>query len=205
MRRPPTVPGRTADALPPAVPAVEGGDLFNLFRYITFRAGGAFMTALMFGFLFGPALIKPLRRMQKKGQPIRDDGPEGHIVAKAGTPTMGGVLILAAVLLSTLLWGRLDNGFVWLVLFVTLRFRRHRFRRRFHEGVEVFHERRPRSHPLWRRAADRAGAGWWASVLQPEDAVGTACLSGVQGVPVRHGVPFLPLRHAGDRGQRPTP
>ncbi|MGI9394493.1 MAG: phospho-N-acetylmuramoyl-pentapeptide-transferase, partial [Boseongicola sp.] len=67
----------------------DGGDFFNLFRYITFRAGGAFFTALIFGFLFGRPLINLLRRRQKHGQPIRDDGPEGHLESKAGTPTMG--------------------------------------------------------------------------------------------------------------------
>ena len=99
----------------------DGGDVFNLFRYITFRAGGAFMTALIFGFIFGRPLIDVLRRRQGKGQPIRTDGPEGHFV-KAGTPTMGGLLILSALMTSTLLWARLDNGYVWLVLFVTLAF-----------------------------------------------------------------------------------
>ena len=97
----------------------DGGDFWNLFRYITFRAGGAFMTALIFGFMFGPPLINVLRRKQGKGQPIRDDGPEGHF-AKAGTPTMGGLLIVGALLSSTLLWARWDNPFVWLVVFVTL-------------------------------------------------------------------------------------
>jgi phospho-N-acetylmuramoyl-pentapeptide-transferase len=100
----------------------DGGDFFNLFRYITFRAGGAFFTALVFGFLFGRPLINLLRRKQGKGQPIRADGPESHILAKAGTPTMGGVLILGAILVSTLLWARLDNGYVWMVLFVTYGF-----------------------------------------------------------------------------------
>ena len=99
----------------------DGGDFFNLFRYITFRAGGAFMTALIFGFIFGKPLINVLRRSQGKGQPIRDDGPEGH-VAKAGTPTMGGLLILSALLTATLLWARLDNPYVLMVLFVTLAF-----------------------------------------------------------------------------------
>ncbi len=99
----------------------EGGDFFNLFRYITFRAGGAFFTALFFGFVFGPPLINALRRTQGKGQPIRLDGPEGHFV-KAGTPTMGGLLIVGALLTSTLLWARLDNPFVWMLLFVTLSF-----------------------------------------------------------------------------------
>lgn len=94
----------------------------NVFRYITFRAGGAFMTALVFGFLFGRPLIELLRVRQGRGQPIRDDGPESHIVAKAGTPTMGGLLILSAIVVSTLLWARWDNGFVWMVLMVTLGF-----------------------------------------------------------------------------------
>lgn len=99
----------------------DGGDFFNLFRYITFRAGGAFLTALVFGFLFGRPLIAVLRRTQGKGQPIRDDGPAGHI-EKAGTPTMGGLLIVGAVVTATLTWARLDNPFVWLILFVTLSF-----------------------------------------------------------------------------------
>lgn len=99
----------------------DGGDFFNLFRYITFRSGGAFMTALIFGFLFGQPLINVLRRKQGKGQPIREDGPETHF-AKSGTPTMGGLLIVGALLTSTLLWARLDNPYVWLVLFVTMAF-----------------------------------------------------------------------------------
>ncbi len=98
----------------------DGGDFFNLFRYITFRAGAAFLTALIFGFIFGKPLINLLRKRQRNGQPIREDGPEGHLQSKAGTPTMGGALILGAVVVSTLLWARLDNGFVWVVLGVTL-------------------------------------------------------------------------------------
>jgi phospho-N-acetylmuramoyl-pentapeptide-transferase len=98
----------------------DGGDFFNLFRYITFRAGAAFFTALIFGFIFGRPLINLLKRRQKAGQPIRADGPEGHLATKAGTPTMGGALILGAITVSTLLWARLDNGFVWVVLGVTL-------------------------------------------------------------------------------------
>ena len=100
----------------------DGGDFFNLFRYITFRAGGAMITALVFGFLFGRPLINLLKRKQKNGQPIRSDGPQSHIAAKAGTPTMGGVLILGAILAATLLWARLDNPYIWIVLLVTLAF-----------------------------------------------------------------------------------
>ena len=99
----------------------DGVSGLNLFRYITFRAGGAFATALIFGFIFGRPLIDLLRRKQGKGQPIRDDGPQSHL-AKAGTPTMGGLLILSALLVSTLLWARLDNAFVWIVILVTLAF-----------------------------------------------------------------------------------
>jgi len=99
----------------------DGGDFFNLFRYITFRAGGAFLTSLIFGFVFGKPLINLLKRRQSQGQPIREDGPEGQF-AKAGTPTMGGALILGALLVSSLLWARLDNMYIWVVLFVTVGF-----------------------------------------------------------------------------------
>ena len=94
----------------------------NLFRYITVRAGAAFFTALVFGFLFGKPLINLLRKRQGKGQPIREDGPQSHLLTKKGTPTMGGLLILSALTVSTLLWARLDNGYVWMVLGVTLAF-----------------------------------------------------------------------------------
>lgn len=94
--------------------------VLNVFRYITFRTGGAVMTALFFVFLFGPKLIHSLRIRQGKGQPIREDGPERHIIEKQGTPTMGGLMILSAVFVATLLWGNLHNPYVWVVLFVTL-------------------------------------------------------------------------------------
>ena len=103
-------------------PLAEGGDFFNLFRYISFRAGGAFLTALIFSFTFGRPMINALKRLQKRGQPIRDDGPERHLIEKAGTPTMGGVMILGSLVVSTLLWSRLDQGYVWIVLLVTLGF-----------------------------------------------------------------------------------
>ena len=94
----------------------DGGDIFNLFRYITFRAGGAFFTALIFGFIFGRPLINLLRKRQGKGQPIREDGPQSHILEKAGTPTMGGVLIVFSIVASTLLWSDLTNYFIWIQL-----------------------------------------------------------------------------------------
>jgi phospho-N-acetylmuramoyl-pentapeptide-transferase len=90
----------------------------NLFRYITFRAGAATVTALFFVLLFGPAIINMLRMKQGKGQPIREDGPESHLL-KRGTPTMGGLMILSGIFVSTLLWANLGNPFVWSVMAVT--------------------------------------------------------------------------------------
>ena len=100
----------------------DGGDVFNIFRYITFRAGGAFFTSLIIFFTFGKFSINFLKKLQKEGQPIREDGPKEHIIKKAGTPTMGGVIILLAVTVSTILWARLDNKYVWIILFVTFSF-----------------------------------------------------------------------------------
>ena len=82
------------------VPFAEQFSAHNVFRYITFRTGGAIITALALSFLFGPVIIRMLKSRQSVGQPIRDDGPEGHI-AKAGTPTMGGLLIVGALVTST--------------------------------------------------------------------------------------------------------
>ena len=95
---------------------------FNVFRYITFRTAGAVITALFFVFLFGPGMIAMLRLKQGRGQPIREDGPQTHLLTKKGTPTMGGLMILSGAVISTLLWANLSNGFVWVVLFVTIGF-----------------------------------------------------------------------------------
>ncbi|MEI6161835.1 MAG: phospho-N-acetylmuramoyl-pentapeptide-transferase [Roseococcus sp.] len=101
-------------------PLADDFILFNLARYTTFRAGAACMTALFIALVFGKGVINSLRSFQRGGQPIREDGPESHLITKKGTPTMGGVLILLSLTLSVLLWADLRNGFVWAVLFVTL-------------------------------------------------------------------------------------
>ncbi|MEK0082583.1 phospho-N-acetylmuramoyl-pentapeptide-transferase [Benzoatithermus flavus] len=101
-------------------PLAEHISVFNVFRYITFRTGGAIMTALLVSFWLGPGLIRWLKKKQREGQPIRLDGPESHLLTKKGTPTMGGVLILLALASATLLWADLTNGYVWVVLIVTL-------------------------------------------------------------------------------------
>ena len=93
---------------------------FNVFNYLTMRAIMGALTALVISFIIGPRMIKRLQ-VNQLGQPVRDDGPETHLL-KAGTPTMGGTLILAAISISTLLWANLENLYVWVVLFVTLSF-----------------------------------------------------------------------------------
>lgn len=92
----------------------------RLFKYLSFRSGGAVLTALFIAFWIGPSLIRWLKLKQGKGQPIREDGPQRHILEKKGTPTMGGMLILISVVTSTLLWADLSNPYVWIVVFVTV-------------------------------------------------------------------------------------
>ncbi len=94
---------------------------FNLFRYITFRTGGAILTTLLLAFWLGPKLIRWLKSKQGEGQPIREDGPQTHL-AKKGTPTMGGIIIMIPFFIAALLWADLSNTYVWIVLFVTLAF-----------------------------------------------------------------------------------
>jgi phospho-N-acetylmuramoyl-pentapeptide-transferase len=94
----------------------------NVLRYITFRTGGAMFTALLFVFLFGHSIIDQLRLKQGKGQPIRSDGPQSHLITKKGTPTMGGLMMLFGLVVSSVLWANLANRYVWIVLGVTLLF-----------------------------------------------------------------------------------
>ena len=95
--------------------------VFNLVRYQTFRAGATLMTALFIGLVIGPRFIDMLRVRQGKGQPIREDGPQSHL-AKRGTPTMGGLMILISLSLAVLIWMDLSNPFIWACLAVTLGF-----------------------------------------------------------------------------------
>lgn len=104
------------------LPLANDYGVFNLFRYLTFRSGGAILTALLISFIFGPRIIAWLRLHQHGGQPIREDGPESHLLTKKGTPTMGGLMMLLAVSISTFLWADLTNPYIWIVMFVTLGF-----------------------------------------------------------------------------------
>jgi phospho-N-acetylmuramoyl-pentapeptide-transferase len=100
----------------------ERSQFFNLFNYITFRTGGAMFTAMIIAFAIGAPFISWLRKKQGKGQPIREDGPQGHLLTKKGTPTMGGLIILISLGVSSLLWSDWQNPYVWAVLLVTLGF-----------------------------------------------------------------------------------
>jgi phospho-N-acetylmuramoyl-pentapeptide-transferase len=126
------------------VPLADQFQAFNLFRYITFRTGSATITALIISLLCGPAFIRWLKTHQAEGQPIRDDGPESHLITKIGTPTMGGLLILIAFVVSTLLWMPLSNPYLWPVLLVVIAFGGigsvddwMKLRRRSHNGMSA--------------------------------------------------------------------
>ncbi len=101
------------------VPLANDFQMFNLFRYLTFRSGGAIVTALIISFILAPRLIAWLRKVQRGGQPIRDDGPQTHL-SKQGTPTMGGLMMLVSVSVSVLLWADLNNPYIWVALGVML-------------------------------------------------------------------------------------
>ena len=103
-------------------PYIENFNFLNLFNYLTFRAGGALFTAFFISLFLGPRFIKKLKSVQKKGQPIRLDGPKSHLVNKAGTPTMGGMLILISLFVSILFWADLSSNIVWLIFSITILF-----------------------------------------------------------------------------------
>lgn len=171
----------------------DGGGVFNLFRYITFRSGGAFFTALFLSFVFGQPVINMLKRKQKKGQPIRDDGPESHIIAKAGTPTMGGMLILGTLLVSTLLWARTDNGFVWIVMLVTLGFGLIGFTDDYlkvsKQNVKGFSSKARLAIGLVISVA----AAYWASQLHPDALTNKLALPIFKDVLINLGFVFIPF------------
>tara|TARA_B100000686_G_C16769714_1_gene964242 strand:- start:1168 stop:2256 length:1089 start_codon:yes stop_codon:yes gene_type:complete len=104
------------------IPLIEDFSFLNLFKYLTFRAGGALFTAFLISFILGPKLIEILKNVQKNGQPIRKDGPKSHLINKVGTPTMGGMLILISLFVSIILWADLNSELVWLIFSITITF-----------------------------------------------------------------------------------
>ena len=90
----------------------------NIFRYITFRASCAMITAMVIGFIIAPRLIQFLKCLNPSGQPIREDGPASHLLSKKGVPTMGGIIIMIPVITSVLVWAQLSNPYIWIIIFV---------------------------------------------------------------------------------------
>ena len=101
---------------------IEDYSFLNIVVYLSFRSGAALLRSLSIVFIFAPKIIDWLKANQKAGQPIREDGPSWHIEMKRGTPTMGGVIILGALIISTLLWADLSNVYIWIVLYITFGF-----------------------------------------------------------------------------------
>ncbi|HHB81831.1 MAG TPA: phospho-N-acetylmuramoyl-pentapeptide-transferase [Aliiroseovarius sp.] len=165
----------------------------NLFRYITFRAGGAVFTARIFGFVFDKPLINLLKRKQSNGQPIREDGPESHILDKAGTPTMGGVLILGAVLVSTLMWARWDNPYVWMVVLVTLGFGLIGFADDYSKVSQNNTKGVSGKIRLALGILIATGAGWWVQIHHPEALSGQLALPVFKDVLINLGYFYLPF------------
>jgi phospho-N-acetylmuramoyl-pentapeptide-transferase len=149
------------------VPLADEFAVFNVFRYLTFRTGGAILTALVVSFVVGPGLIRMLKSKQAGGQPIRDDGPESHLLTKRGTPTMGGFLILLALVLSTLLWADLGNGFVWVAMLVTVSFGAIGFLDDYRKVVRRNSRGLPSRGKLILQAIIAASAALWITQLTP--------------------------------------
>ena len=101
---------------------IQDLSFLNIFKYITFRSGGALLTGLFFSFIFAPLIIEWLKKNQKIGRSVREDVPKSHLFQKRGTPTMGGLLILISFLLSTILWTDIKNSYIWIVLLITFGF-----------------------------------------------------------------------------------
>ena len=169
-------------------PLADQFQLFNVFRYLTFRTGGAIVTALVISFLLGPSLIRWMRRKQGRGQPIRTDGPQTHIIEKAGTPTMGGVLILISLLAATLLWARLDNPFVWIVMGVTVAFGGLGFIDDYLKVTKQTADGVVGSMKLLIQFAVALAAGYFCTVVL------AAAPDAPEGIVTSVGVPFFPVR-----------
>lgn len=169
----------------------DGGDFFNLFRYITFRAGGAFFTALIFGFIFGRPLIDLLRRKQKKASRSATTG------RRTTFPRRGrrrwGLLILAALTFGTLMWARLDNGYVWIVLTVTLGFAAIGFADDYAKVTKQHHAGLSGKVRLAIGLVVSAGAAIAAAWLHPEALSGQLALPFFKDALINLGVMFVPF------------
>lgn len=171
------------------------GDIpfFNLFRYLTFRSGGAIITALVISFVIGPRMIRWLRTNQHGGQPIRSDGPESHLLTKKGTPTMGGLMMLLAVTISTLLWADITNHFVWMVLFVTLGYGAIGFADDYLKVSKKNHKGLSGKKKLVAQFSIALGAAIWVSAVTPDTLNHHLALPFVKDFLINLGIFYFPF------------
>lgn len=165
---------------------------FNLVQFLTFRSGGALVTSLVMSFLIAPTIIAWLKSRQPEGQPIRTDGPKSHL-KKAGTPTMGGFLILLSMTFSTLVWADLSNGFIWVILLITIGFGIIGF----FDDYQKLTSRSPKGiSGRLKLAAEIAVAGiaaWWITKLSAPELATSIALPFLKDVLIDLGVFFLPV------------
>lgn len=173
-------------------PLADEYQVFNLFRYLTFRTGGAMMTALVISFLLGPAVINWLKQQQRGASNIREDVPEQHL-AKAGTPTMGGFLILIALIFSTLLWMDLNNTYVWIVLLVTAGFGMIGFADDFLKLTKRNSKGLPGKLKLTGQIAFSLAAAYWYVKVTPDTLSSSLALPFLKDVLLNLGWFFLPF------------
>jgi phospho-N-acetylmuramoyl-pentapeptide-transferase len=174
------------------LPFVDRFHALNLIHYITFRAGGACLTSLIVSFWLGPRIIRLLKSLQKQGQPIRLDGPERHLIEKKGTPTMGGVLILIALTVSTLLWADLANGYVWAILMITLGYGALGFADDFVKLTKRSSKGVPGRVKLVVQAGLGLAAAFWMTMLMPAAIADSLAVPMFKTVLIPFG-PFFPI------------
>lgn len=166
---------------------------FNLFRYITFRTGGAIVTSLLVCFIFGPGVIRWLKSKQGRGQPIRSDGPESHLLTKKGTPTMGGFLILLGLSVGTLLWTDLSNRYVWAVLLVTIGFGLVGFADDYLKLTQRSHKGVPGRIKLLAECVIASLAALWISYITPMPLASSLAVPFLKDVLLNLGWFFIPV------------
>ncbi len=167
--------------------------LFNLFRYLTFRSGGAIITALIISFIVGPRVIRWLKQNQHGGQPIREDGPESHLLTKKGTPTMGGLMMLFSVTISTLLWADVTSHYVWICLFVTLGYGAIGFTDDYLKVSKKNTRGLPGKKKLLLQFLIALGAALWISAVTPEALNHHIALPFLKDVLLNFGIFYAPF------------
>ena len=174
-------------------PLADGFAPFNVVQYLTFRTGGAVMTALLISFLFGPMIIRWLKTKQVNGQPIRDDGPAGHLLTKQGTPTMGGVLLLLSLGTATLLWADLSNGYVWATLLVTFGFGLIGFADDYLKVTRASQRGLPGVIKVVAEIIVAGIAAWWISGISPENLSTGLAVPFIKDFLIPLGIFFVPV------------